>query len=101
MSQYVGVDGGGEGGVDGSTVQSRMAGRVCREHQMPPPPHPPGASPKITETLVKRERGSSVDEPSVLRTGRVSFLCLTGPGLHGGGGGGGAGPGQALFLKER
>lgn len=42
----------------------------------------PGASPKITEMLVERERGSRVDEPPVLRTGRVSFLCLTGSGLR-------------------
>lgn len=53
-----------------STVQNKMIGSVCRELRHP------GASPKITETLEKTERGSGEDEPAVPRAGRASFLSL-------------------------
>lgn len=63
------------GGKGGSTYKTRWGEEFAESIRHP------GASPKITEMLVERERGSRVDEPSVLRTGRVSILCLTGSGL--------------------
>lgn len=58
--------GGGVGG--GPTVQKKMIGVFAESVRQR------GASPKITETLVKTERGSREDEPAGLRAGRVSFF---------------------------